>query len=230
MAKSTFLQLCTATRRACSVPGTGPTTVTGQTLQLEKLIEFVALADIEIQGKWFDWDFLHVSTWSSNTVSGTAAVSAPATIGVWDESSFYLDYSISTYKRLPVLTHKDWRANYRQGVKTAQQPSYIVIMPDLSLTLEPKPDAVYSLTADYWKRPVKMTADSDTSPIPEEYERIIIARAKVMYGEDIAAPDLIVAGQNEHDDLLDKLEAKYLPGQNRIRRSSDTGMITVRPE
>ncbi len=230
MAKSTFLQLCQAARRACSIAGSGPSTVTGQTLQLEKLIEFVALADIEIQGRWFDWDFLHVSTWSSSTDIGTAEVSAPTAIGVWDEDSFYLDYSTNNYKRLSVIPHKDWRANYRQGAKVAQQPSHIVIMPDLSLKLEPKPDAVYSLTADYWARPVKMTADSDTSPIPEEYERIIIARAKVMYGEDIAAPDLIVAGQNEHDDLLDKLEAKYLPGQNRIRRSSDTGMITVRPE
>ena len=230
MAKSTFLQFCQATRRACGLPGSGPTTVTGQVLQMEKVIEYVALADAEIQGKWFDWDFLHVSTWSSSTVINEPSVTAPTTIGVWDEDSFYLDYSTSNYKKLPVLPHKDWRANYRQGVKVAQQPSHIVIMPDLSLILEPKPDAVYSLTADYWKRPVKMTADSDTSLIPEEYERIIVARAKVMYGEDIAAADLIISGQNEYDDLLDKLEAKYLPGQSRVRRSSDTGMITVRPE
>ena len=230
MAKSTFLQLFQAAKRACNIPGSSPTTVAGQALQMEKLVEFVALADLEVQGRWFDWDFLHVRTWSSNTVIGTAAVTAPTTIGVWDEESFYLDYSTAAYKNLPVLPHKDWRANYRQGVKTAQQPHHIVIMPDLSLTLEPKPDAVYSLTADYWARPVKMTVDADTSPIPEEYERIIIARAKVMYGEDIAAADLIVAGQNEHDDLLDKLEAKYLPGQNRIRRSSDAGMIIVRTE
>lgn len=230
MAKSTYLQLCQATKRACSIPGSDPSTVTGQTLQMGKIIEFVALADLEVQGKWFDWDFLHVSTWSASTVIGTAAVSAPTTIGVWDENSFYLDYSTNNYKRLPVLKHKDWRANYRQGVKVAQQPSHIVIMPNLSLTLEPKPDAVYSLTADYWACPVKMTVDANTSPIPEEYERIIVARAKVMYGEDIAAADLIVAGQNEHDDLLDKLEAKYLPGQNRTRRSSDAGMIIVRPE
>lgn len=143
--------------------------------------------------------------------------------------SFYLDYTTATHKHLTVLDYKIWRRDYRQGVKTNQQPDSVVILPDLSLKLEGPPDDVYSLTADYWKRPVKMTANSDTSPIPEEYERIIIARTKIFYGESEAAGEVLASGQVEYDDLLDKLEAKYLPNQ-RGRRMADGGMIVVCPE
>lgn len=230
MAKSTFLQLCQATRRECGISGTGPAAVTSQTGVLEKVVGWVADADAEVQSRWFDWDFLHVSTWNHATIAGTATVAAPATIGVWDEDSFYLDYSTADHKKLTVLPYKVWRRDYRQGAQTNQQPDSVVILPDLSLRLQSPPDDVYSLTGDYWKRPVKMTANSDTSPVPEEYERIIIARAKIAYAESQGAPEVLASAQIEFDDLLDKLEAKYLPGGQRSRRMSEAEMIVVRPE
>ena len=115
-------------------------------------------------------------------------------------------------------------------MQTNQKPDSVVILPDLSLRLQSPPDDVYSLTGDYWKRPAKMTANGDTSPIPEEYERIIVARAKIMYAESEGAPEVLASAQIEFDDLLDKLEAKYLPGGQRSRRMSEAEMIVVRPE
>jgi hypothetical protein len=38
-----------------------------------------------------------------------------------------------------------------------------------------------------------------------------------------------MSAQIEFDDLLDKLESKYLPEQ-KARRQSDPGMMVVRPE
>jgi hypothetical protein len=162
-------------------------------------------------------------------VIGTAAVAAPADIGTWDTESFYLNYSLATNKKLRVLDYKDWRSKYRQGVKTNSKPDYVAIKPDQSLILESPPDAIYSLTADYWKRPAKMTVNTSTSPIPEEYERVIVARAKMYYAEYEAAPEIMGTAQVEYDDLLDKLEAKYLSNQSG-RRMSDPGLMVVRPE
>lgn len=228
MAKSTYLELCQTVIRECGITGT-LSAVTGNTGMLNKVVHWVADADLETQSRWFDWDFLHVSTWSANTVIGTAAVAAPATLGVWDVDSFYLNYSLATNSSLTVLDYKDWRKNYRQGVKTNDEPSNVVIKPDQSLILEPPPDAIYSLTADYWKRPAKPTLTSDTSPIPEEYERIIVARAMMFYAIDTGSNEIMVSAQIEYDDLLDKLEAKYLPNQVG-RRMSDAGQMTVRVE
>lgn len=229
MAKSTFLQLCQETRRECGISGTGPAAVTNQTGLLEKVVSWVADSDVETQGRWFDWDFLHVSTWSHNTIVGTATVAAPSDLGVWDRESFYLDYSTADHKKLGLIDYKVWRETMRQGVKTNQQPDSVIILPDNSLRLEAPPDDVYSLTADYWKRPYKMAVNIDVSPIPEEYERIIVARAKIFYAEDQGAPEVLMSAQIEFDDLLDKLESKYLPSQ-KARRQADPSMMVVRPE
>lgn len=228
MAKSTFLELVQKAALECGEANTISSTVS-QTNDALQHVRFIQDADVEIQGLWFDWDFLHVSLWTANTVIGTAAVSAPADIGVWDEDSFYLDYSAATYKKLAPLSYPEWRKSYRNGVKTNKKPSRVVVMPDQSLTLEAPPDAIYSLSADYWKKPAKLTTNSGTSPIPEEYERIIIARAKIAYGERYAAGEVLQSGQIEYDYLLDKLESKYLPRQAG-RRMGGGSTITVIPE
>ena len=229
MAKSTFLELCKAARRACDISGTGPVSVAGQVGELENLVEWVALSDQETQSRWFDWDFMHVSTWATNTNIGLAPVSAPADIGTWDEDSFYLNYTTATNRRLVVVDYVEWRASSRQGVKVNATPSSVVIKPDLSLVLESPPDAVYSLSADYWRRPVKMVGNNDMSLIPEEYERIIISRAKMMYAEFSGSGVLLSSAQVEFDDLLDKLEAKYLSG-HKARRMMAASQMVVRAE
>lgn len=231
MSKSTFLQFCQTTRRECGISGAGstPAAVTGQVGILDKVVNWVIAADQETQSRWFDWDFLHVSTWAHSTIADTPTVAAPSDLGVWDKDSFYLDYTTNDSKFLPVIDYKVWRRDLRQGVKTSQKPDNVIILPDNSLRLEAPPDDVYSLTGDYWKRPYKMAANGDYSPIPEEYERIIVARAKIFYAEDQGAPEVLGSAQIEFDDLLDKLESKYLPSQ-KSRRQSDPGMMVVRPE
>jgi len=228
MAKSTFLQLCQAARRSFGISGTGPSSVANQVGILEKLIEWVQISDMETQSRWNDWDFLHVPNWTSPTIIGVPEITAPADIGTWDENSFYLDYSTADFKRLTPLGYVEWRNVFRNGVKTNQKPDFCVVMPNQNLWLESPPDAIYSFSADYWKRPVKMVNNTDTSQIPEEYERIILARAKMMYAEDQGAGEVLVAAQIEFDDLLDKLEAKYLPSQ-RSRRRSEGDTIVVTP-
>ena len=229
MAKSTFLQLCQIARRECGITGGGPPSVLNQAGILAKVVAWVADADQELQGRWHDWDFMHHTGWSENTIINTAAMAAPADLGTWDVDSFYLNYSATTHKQLLIMDYKRWRSDYRQGVKTSKRPNSIVIKPDRSLIMEPPPDAIYSLSADYWKRPVKMTANTDVSPIPEEYERIIIARAKIFYAESQGVGEILASAQIEYDDLLDKMEAKYLPNQSG-RRMGDPGLMVVRPE
>ena len=190
-----------------------------------KIVSWVADSDVEIQSLWFDWDFLHAE-FVHPTVIGTAAVPAPADIGVWDEESFYLDYTTNDYKKLSKVDYKVWRNTMRNGVKTNQKPDFFIIKPDQSLILESPPDAIYSLTGEYWMRPQKMAVNGDYSVIPEEFERIIVARAKMMYAEHDSANDIMISSQVEYDYLLDRMEAKYLESQSH-RRNSDPGKLTV---
>jgi hypothetical protein len=61
---------------------------------------------------------------------------------------------------------------------------------------------------------------------------MIIARAKIYYGENEDAPEILSGALASFEDLLDKLEADQLPGQKnrRFSKVQDLFNYTVRPE
>lgn len=227
MAKSTFLQLCQTVRQECGLSGTGPVAVSGQSGMDAKVVSWTREAIVEVEGLWNDWDFLW-SQFSTSTSIGEDDVAAPANIGMWDKDSFYLDQSLATYKKLTPVEYTKWRNTMRNGVIVNQTPDFVIVLPDQNLKLHNPPAAVHTLTADYWKKPARLTANSETASIPEEYERIIIARAKMSYAEHDGVMDILGPSQIEFDVLLDKLEGKYLPSK-RTRRMSEAEDIVVRP-
>lgn len=215
---STYLTLCQQARRECGVSGTGPSSVSGQTGMLQKIVEWVADADEYICSKWLDWGFLHTEH-SVNTIAGTKDYSAPSDLGMWDAHSFYLDRTSSTFKNLVPMDYWYWRDALRNGLKTNVEPTYIVIKPDLDIILEGPPDAIYSLTADYYKTTTRLSGNTDTSPIPSRFDRLIIAKVKWYYGYHEDAPEILTEGKEEFVDLMNRLESIYRPGQQ--GRTSD---------
>jgi len=225
---STYLALCQTVRRECRVPGSGPSSVSSQTGILAKIVEWVADADEEIQSMYADWDFLW-SQWSEGTIAGTSEYVKPSDFGTWDRESFYLDYTTANHKKLTEMKYKTWRANLRQGVKTNQKPSYFIILPSRNIKLESPPDAVYTLTADYWAKPTRMSTNSSESSIPAQFERAIIERAKMKYASDQGAPAIMSEAQNAFLDWVDRLRAAELPGHDRDRMAEGEPLV-VTPE
>lgn len=227
----TFLELCQTVRQEVGISGTGPTTVLNQEGQLKVIVDFVAAADSEIQTLWADWNFLW-GQYSSTTSSGNRAPATqkPTDLGAWDESSFFLDYTTDDNLALSLLKYTSYRSVQRNGVAVNNQPTHVVVQPDQNIILDPQPDATYTVTADYWKVPTKMTANADVSAIPIQFHRIIVARAKTMWAEREEAPEILLASAAEYADLLDKLEAHSLPNQSGRRMASVTEDITVTSE
>lgn len=221
---STFLQLVQQLYRELGLSGTVPTTVVFQTNIRRRAVDWIAEADYETQSKWNDWNFMWAQ-WSTGTVTGTANYAAPTSpaVGRYDVESFYIDRISDDFQHLSVIPYKDWRRDYRNGVKTNGLPEMFTILPDKSVTLEPPPDSSsYTLTADYWKKPTKMTVDADTSEVPVEFERIIIARAKVMYAEHFKDLEMLQMAGAEYATLLKQLEAAELPDrQDRVSQATE---------
>jgi len=213
-----FLQLSQAVRQEVGISGTGPSTVLNQEGQLKVIVDFVAEADYQIQSLWHDWDFLW-SQYSSTLSTGTRApaTAKPTDLGNWDMRSFYLDYTSDDSTHLTPLSYVEYRTDHRQGTATNSTPTYVVVQPDSNLIVDPPPDKSYTITADYWSTPTKLTANTDNSAIPVQYHRIVVARAKTMWAEREEAPEILLASSAEYQDLLDKLESQALPGQ-RTRR------------
>jgi hypothetical protein len=225
---ASYLELCQQLQRELGVAGTPMATITGQTGLYSKLVNWIADADVFIQSLHWDWNFLW-SQHQTNTVAANQVPTSPTDLGLWDEDSFYLDYSTANHKKLRAMDYFQWRTTLRQGVKTQRKPSIIVVKPDKTLIFDVPPDDVYSLTGDYWKTPTKMTANDDVSEIPVQFHRIIVVQAKLWFAEEEEIPTVYQSASSELRTLLMELESHELPQQ--ARRLMGAGeSITVVPE
>jgi len=223
---SDYLTLCRTLQREVGVTGAPMAGVTGQSSIYEKLANWIADADVFIQSLHWDWNFL----WKQhqvNTVVDDDTPTGPADLGVWDRGSFFLDFTTQNWKKLTEMSYIDYRNSVRQGVKTSRKPNYIIIRPDKTLRFDVPANAIYSFTGDYWKTPTKMTANADTSDIPEQFRRIIVVQAKLWYAEEEEVPAVFEVASGELRTLLAELESHELPDQERRRKSSGDDLTVV---
>jgi len=218
----TYLELCQKMVRDLGLQNT-VASVAEQTGMAAKIVDWVADADEYIQSLWQDWRFLW-SQHSVSTIASTREVTAPTDLGTWDKDSLYLNYTSDDYVHLDELDYLEWRSLYRQGTQTDDEPSQFVVLPNNNIYLEPAPDGVYTLTADYWKVPVRLTANNSKSPIPDRFERIILAQAKIYYSEHDEFPTVYELATAEFAKIYAQLKSAELPGgfQN-LRKSSNPG-------
>lgn len=215
----TYLEMCQKIVRDLGLSIT-VSAVTGNTGMAQKICDWVADADEAIQSIWIDWNFLWAA-FTTPTIIGTRAYSKPTTgFANWDLASFYLNYTTDQYQKLQYMPYIQFRDQYRNGTQTNSKPTNFILTPANNIYLHPIPDAVYTLTADYWAAPTRMTGNTSTSAIPDRFERIILAKAKIYYAEHEEFPAVLELASAEYQDLLKKLEAAELPEENRARGKS----------
>jgi hypothetical protein len=235
---STYLVLCQDMARDVGIPGTGPSSVTSTSLSEEEnaVVRYVAQADLDIQSRWFDWDFL----WNEATITVTTATSSlvsgdtgfPTDLGNWKLDSFVYDKTSEDYIMLEYMRWNEYRDMYKYGTIAEDLPEVYSLKPDNSIDLYPTPSATSSISNEYWATPTALAADDDISAIPPRFHRIITARAKMYYAENEDAPEIMAGALAEFEDLLDKLEADQLPRQKNRRFSAaqDLDNFVVRTE
>jgi hypothetical protein len=177
-----------------------------------------------------DWKFLYDDTaFNQPTVVGMKEHTAPTDLRDWDNDTFYLNYTLATNQKLTFVPYREWLTTLGIGVQTNKKPSRFTIKnQNGNVILYPPPDDVYTLTANYWKKPTRMAANTDTSAIPEEFERAIIARAKLSYAEEQEFPELRKDASEEYQEQLMRLEASQLENQaNRFRGAQDEPLVVV---
>ncbi len=228
MAKSNYLELCKTVRQECGQPGSGPASVTNQTGMLLRITDWVANAAFEIEAMWADWNF-RWARYTTNTILNTSDYIGPSDLGSWDRNSFFLDFGTASVKPLTLLDFKVWRGGAAKGYTAAARPSCVIINPLNALILYPTPDsASYVLQADYAVAPTRMSDNTDTSLIPEKWERIIVARAKMSYAAEEGAQVMYDGAASEYGFLLQQLQADQLPMQMNHTLSEGVPMV-VRP-
>ena len=201
---STYLELVADWWTENGLEGEPPVTVVGQNGMKKRACYWIQRADMAVQSKWQNWDFLFAS-FSATTIASVAEITAPVDLGMWDRESFYI-----AEEKLAFIAYERWRELYGRSTTTGR-PWGFTIDKAHNLTLIPTPDDAYALTADYYKAAQKMTENSSATPIPARFERAILAKASEYYARSEEIPMLLQEAKQEFYEIMSKMEAVYLP-------------------
>lgn len=224
---STFLELCQDLARECGMPATMPSTTTGQTGEALRFVEWIQRANLDIQGMYSNWKFLWTEH-SFSTVSGTrdytssapSGQTTPSDLGEWDRKRFYIGTD-----PLTCYEYEEWDVEQTASGK----PWAVIVMPNNDLRLYPNPDAVYSITADYYKTPQSLSGNSDTGTIPAKFHDLIVYFAITKYAYFEAAREVLEYANAELGKRWPALTASQLPGQH-MQHNSSTSNLVITPE
>lgn len=206
-----YLELCQDIASELGIAGgSGPVSVKGQTGELKNVTRWIADATLWIDNLWVDWKYL----WASMDVDVTTRVLPPPPSGYrvrrWDRSAFWLNYQTDRSRNLAWVEYPEFRALYLARPERDGVPSRFTIAPDNSVIFDVLPNESMPVHAEFWRKPVRLLENTDTPAIPEEFHRIIVARAAIMYGNREAAGEIISGMEAEYIDLLEKLQGSQL--------------------
>lgn len=217
---STFLELCQeVARESGTVSGTQPTTVTGQTGRLLKVVNFTANAWDLIQNAHKSWRWMR-DDFSVSISSGTQRYTATA-LGLTDWGAWITDQHLLTlYKtstgvsdegELTFINWSDFRRMYVRGSQTNNRPVHYSISPAGELCFGPTPDDTYTVNSEYRKTTQRLSADADEPNCPARFHALIKHVALMLLAEHDEANFAVAAQQLRHLQLFSALEADQLP-------------------
>ena len=216
---SSYLELVQQLHAESGSGGPAPQTVIGQKGEAARLVAWIKDADNEIQSLWHNWKFLW-SQHSLSTASGTDTYAAPDNIGSWDRNTFYLDSEL-----IDVVEYENVRTEPRET--STGRPFRIVVMPNNSLRFDKTPNASYSVTGDYFIKPIQMVNNADQSLIPSRYHSVIIAKALQYYANYESAQEIKQQAAELLSSWLPRLESSQLPESSYRYQSNDNNITIV---
>lgn len=209
-----FLTLAQRVRQECGISGTGPATVTGQTGEMKRVVDWTNQAWLEIQSSRPNWG------WMSKTfvkplnigVSEYAGTDLALTdLRYWDKSLLTIQETQADESVLPFIDYNLFRVRYQVGTQTNNRPKEVSITPNNTLVFGPTPDKAYTISGRYFQTPSEMTANTDVPSLPSEFHMLIVYKAMEYYGVFENAAEVYEGGKAAYNRLFSRLVASELP-------------------
>jgi hypothetical protein len=212
----TFLELCQAVARDVGVAdaslGNVPTSVTGQTGELRRIVGYVQNAAYRAQAK--KYDFLREEvTMTIAPSSNVAAGTVPANRYVKD-GAYYIQTGASGRFWLDYLRWEDFRYEYdATWLAQNREPSAWTIRPgDNGFVVNAVPvGAPIVIYVERFKNPVALVDNADVPPLPADLHQVIVELAKIYYANYDEAGAMRQTAQAEVTGLLMQIDARCLP-------------------
>lgn len=234
----TYLELCQLLVRECGISGADnkPSSVINQSGEMRLVVSWIARADTTIQKLWSDWKFMRntadITVAASTQFITSTAINFPTDLSHWNrDKTFWANANTIKAREIAFVKWNEYRNNFGNGVikTTPTTPSVITIRDDESLAVFNPCDKAWSLQAEYFRKPVRMSADNDVSPIPEQFHEIILYQAMMYYADFESATEVKQSAIQQYGMELIKLEAHSLPEAHRKNTYFDEEGVTVRP-
>lgn len=214
-----FLQIVKRTREKCGISGSGPVTVSGQSGELLRIVNWVNESWMEIQNKHTDWMWMR-RAFSFETTLGQQDYT-PVRAGATDFSHWHTD-TLRAYRSGAGVNDEQWihpmdyerfRDVYQYANRITGRPSFFSVRPgDLALLLGPIPtNDLMTVVGEYQKHATEMTADSDVPAMPSQFHMLIVYGAMERYAAFEAAPEVMVGVSKSYVELKTRLEINQLP-------------------
>lgn len=203
----TFLELCRRVRLDSGISG-DIATVDNQQGILAKLVTWVREADYDILKSRTDWIFMQRSANAGLQVGKTEYLPADLNMQPFAAlSRVYVDQVPIARCEFEVLD--DW--HIKQGGAPAGVPQRYAVTPLKRILFDHAPTAAVSVALRYNALPIRMTANSSVSLIPDEHHEIIVQKALMSYASMEQDDKLLRDAMQRFDLLHRQLCNSYLP-------------------
>lgn len=227
MATDTYLELVSDMIMETGLNGgNAPSSVESAEGDAAKVCYWIQQADLSIQRERIDWQFLWSRTDETLTADSNVVPSPTDTDGGnTDSNAHTMLVNAMPKDRLAIIdpngeaffpTYLDWNEFGPlygfEDQNPNDYPSYWTIRPDRVILLsEPIQSSGMVCRYEFWRKPLKMQTNTDTSRIPDDFSRLIVVRAKIMYAEHEDAPEVDVGASAEYDILFNQMLATQAP-------------------
>lgn len=212
--------------------GNTPSAIADATGDARKACYWLRQADVAIQRERIDWLFLWARE-DANLKPDSRIVPAPSAAGYLINRPIkgrvaIIDSNGESHKPVFMRWNEFSPAYEFDPEESDDYPSYWTFSPDRSIILSHAIESSGLVCRyEYWRRPQFMNLDGDRSPIPDEYSRLIICRAKLMYAEHEDAPEVEIGAAAEYDIMFNQMEAVETPEAEWQRLENNDELLVV---
>jgi len=220
-----FLGLVRRLQVECGVSGAPPSTLANQPAEIQRLINWVNAAWIDVQETHADWDFMRspveFQTTANKEIYTAQDIGIPTGVdgtilGNWKLDSFRIyrtSFGVTNETFLINYGFDIFRNLYEFGSSRLIRcnPVAFAVDPQKNIRLGQVPDDIYTVNGEYFRKPSELVADADIPSMPSEFHLTIVYRAMMHYGAYEAATEVWERGNAEFTRMKTKLEIDQLP-------------------
>ena len=225
-----YLAICQRAALECGVTNSSdvPSSVSGQTGNLLRIVNWAADAYTELQTSQKNWKWLRrkftfntvadTSEYAYGSITDVAASGFITRLERWllnDPRNPPKCYLASGSKAaeyfLGWLEWDDFQALYEHGTWGSQPPVHISVAPDKQIHLGPPPSAAFTVSGNYQRSPQVLSGGADVPEMPPEFHMVIVYDTMYKYGNFESALEIINRQKTEGAALRSQLRADQLP-------------------